>query len=286
MKYFLIILFLFSLLAAEGGVSRGRADFLIVANPSNLSLFDQSKQSLSLADKAAFLPGAPFQIIDVSANLGSELDYALKFSYNNTVYYASTDDKGALSGVSKADCRLIKNAALLNDTVRISKANRATLAGPSGKTPLTPDDILVRLFSSNNQAYVKLMGKKSLFGFCALPNDAFAPVKSAPVNVTTSVILPNEWNSITERLTNANQTYQAFFGHFNKVTGQEKSVPSWSWQQRDGRVSCRMNGPRLTLEELKESTEYIVRDIENIFIGKNMSVRYQDNEITVEPRNL
>ncbi|MFH0920674.1 MAG: hypothetical protein V1913_09950 [Fibrobacterota bacterium] len=262
-----------------------RADFFVVTDPNGLSLFDATKSPLAAADKAHFLPGSPLQVIDAEATLGSELDSALKFSLDGTIYYLAKAGKDAYVGSkSKNNFKAYKNCPLLNDTIRVTRACLTITAPAVGKVALTQNDILVRIFSAAGQTYVKRTGPSPCYGLCMLPANAFEPVKTVSTVPAQATVTAGELQSIMERLRAANESYRAFFSHFSRLTGQDRSIPAWAWEQQEGRVRCTLKGPRAYAEQLKESTQYIVRDLENIFIGKTVDVLLQGGKITISPR--
>ena len=266
-----------------------RADFLVFKDPSGLNILDKYQEPLSKTGKAVLPPYGLLQIIDTAALLGDQITAAVKFSFAGNIYFVMKDGKGGFTGdKGKENRKLLKGCLLLDDTVEILKDKAVAFSQEdplSGRREfLSKGEAVVRLFQYRNQYGVMLKGAKPRYGFCGpMPAGAWRKIKKAEIKAIAS-IAQGEFDRIVERLSSANESYRAIFGYFNKQTGDEKSIPAWAWERSTGEVRCVLKGPRFYPEELKGSTQYIVRDLENIFIGKAVAVTAQDDEILISPR--
>jgi hypothetical protein len=266
-----------------------RADFLVFKDPSGLSLLDKYQERLSKKAMAAFVPLCPLRIIDTAVLLSDQITPALKFGFKGEIFFLLKDGKSGFVGDKGAtNWKSFKGCPMTGDTVEIVKDKVISFSREfppaGGKEFLRKGETVVRLFQVRNQYGILKQVPGARYGFSGpMPAGAWLAIKKTEVRVDVSIDA-GEYHKIAERLAAANASYRAFFNRFNQITGEARSTPSWSWEKSAGEVRCVLNGPAANGEALKASTQYIARDLENIFIGKPVDVSLTDNRIFVRPR--
>jgi hypothetical protein len=282
---FLIFTFAFSF-------SQKTADFLILEKPQNYTILDQYQQPVPESGRNSFAPGTPLQIISSDDMLGDQITHALQGSFDGKTWYLQKDDAGKLAGLdAKENLHVYKGCEIGSDTIEIIKdkaiafSDIAPVAG-AGAHFLNRQEKVVRIFRNRDQWCVKRLGQNARFGWASFSKTgAWRRVVSAaaPADTGISGYLQNR---LVERFRTANDTYRQYFQHFNSVTGKDKTVPVWQWDLQQGKiVHFFLNAPYRTGSELDESTRYLVRDLENMLIGRHYDVVCEKGDIIVRPKD-
>jgi hypothetical protein len=269
--------------------SQKTADFLVLEQPARFTILNQYQQPLSARERAALVPGTPLQIINPEETLGDQITRALQGSFDNRTWFLQKDDSGNLLGGSENNgVRTYKGCSLAYDTVDIlkDKAVRFSekIASGSGPQFLKKGESVIRIFQYRDQWYVRRGQGAGSFGWSSFfdPSAWHRAVAAAVADTGISNYLQDR---IIERFRNANTTYRRYFSHFNTITGREKAVPQWQWDfTQAGTIHFFLNAPYRTGSQLDESTRYLVRDLENMLIGKQYDVACEKGDITLKPK--
>lgn len=262
------------------------ADFLILGNPQVYTILNKYEQSLTASEKELFRPFSPLQIVNKDYTLGDGITSALKFRFCQDVYFILKDDDGNLIGDKKNPYRQVfRKCKIIEDTVRIKK-DRAILL--SQKYPSTgrriylrQGNLTIRLFKYQNYYCVKYVGQKTVYGWCSL-SDKSAWRREIQVKKVDKTLKSELQNRIIARINTANNTYKQYFECFNSITNKQKSIPQWRCAYNDDILRCTLTNPYKDSDQLEESAQYLIRDLENIVIGKPFDVHYQKGEITIK----
>lgn len=268
------------------------ADFLILEKPQKCTILDQYQQPVPEAGRGAFVPGTPLQIISADDLLGDQVTHALQGAFDGKTWYLQKDDAGNLSAGAdaKEKPRVFKGCEIGLDTVEIVRDNSVAFSEftpGSGRVYLKKQETVVRIFRNRDQWYIRRQsGHTVRYGWSAFSSSGGTwrrvVAASAPADTGISDYLQNR---IIERFRTANDTYRQYFGHFNTVTGNEKTLPVWKWEPAQAKsIHFFLNAPYRTGSQLDESTRYLVRDIENMLIGKQYDVVCEKGDIVVRPR--
>jgi hypothetical protein len=284
---------LFLIFAFAFSFSQKTADFLVLESPQKYKILDQYQQSLSESGRAAFAAGTPLQIINSDDVLGDQITHALQGSFDGKTWYLQKDDAGNLSaGADAKENRYVyKGCEIGQDTVEVLKDKAIALSeiGAAGSGPLflSRQERVTRIFRYGNQWYLRRPGRNARYGWSSFSNSGAwrRVIAAAAAGVDTGISDYLE-GRLVERFRNANDTYRQYFQHFNAVTGRDKTIPVWRWDLEPGKViHFVLNAPYQTGSELDESTRYLVRDLENMLIGKQYDVVCEKGDITVKPKN-
>jgi hypothetical protein len=263
----------------------GNPEFIVLPSPENFSLLDQYEQQLSVRDKKQLGVDFAVQLINRDDLLGDQITHAIRCSFSGTIYFLLKDDRGQPAGTSPdVAVRSFRNCRSINDTMIVRDA--AELLGLSSKhrTALTKGTLIYRIFQYNGDYFCRLLpGPPYVSGWCNGPFKAVArttdKVDNAAMVMTTELK-----NKLITRIRSANDSYRVFFEYFNKSTGQQKAVPSWAVAEKGNNLICELSNPYKNTDELGESTRYLVRDLENLLIGKQFQVEYAAGQIQILPK--
>jgi hypothetical protein len=263
------------------------ADFLILDAPSKYTILNQYQQPLSESQAADFVPNTPVRIVNNNELLGDQFTHALTGLVDDKTCYIQKDEKGNLLGGS---ANVIRQCEIIGDTVLVVKDKAVPFyAGKNRSLPagyLGAQESVIRIFRLGGLYFVKHNNQKTQYGWAdfsanvAWKHSAVAAV--AAVDPGFAVMLTDK---IVDRFKKANESYRVYFDHFNKVTGSEKVIPAWQCEITGSIVHCTLNNPYKNGTQLDESTQYLVRDLENILIGKQYDVVADKGEITVKPKS-
>jgi hypothetical protein len=269
--------------------SQPTADFLILSQPRDYTILNQYQQPITDAEKKLFVANAPLQIVNDNEILGDQLTRALRFAFDGRTWFIQKDETGNFLGDKGKQFRqVLKKCVIIADTVQI-QADRAVSFSekyPPGLESvwLKKGELVVRLFSCGGSCCVKRPGAKTEYGWGRFGAKTgwkrLEQGAEKPQGLTGMLT-----ERIIDRFKAVNQTYAEYFSHFDKLTGQEKTVPAWRCEAKGGEVHCSLNAPYASSSQLDESTQYLVRDLENVLIGKQCDVLYEKGEIFIKPKN-
>jgi len=87
---------------------------------------------------------------------------------------------------------------------------------------------------------------------------------------------------IRSRIGEVNRTWSDLFDHFNQETRETRSPPSWSIESSSTSITCTLIGS--DPDRLRQSTLYLLKDIENIVLGSGLAVSHVHDRITIQVR--
>lgn len=289
-KIVVAILILLTLLFVTPNIlAQEKATFIISGKPQVYTILNKYEQSLTDSERELFRPFSPLQLINEEYTLGDEITSALKARFNGDIYFLLKDDNGKLVGGKKDPYRhTFRNCRIIEDTIRIVKDRSVLLSqkypAKGNRVYMARNALVVRLFKHQKYYCVKYIGRKIMYGWCALSDkSAWRPVIHAK-KVDTA--LKSELvERIIERIKSANEMYDQYFQRFNEITGEKKSVPKWRYTYSDESIHCTLTNPYKDSDQLEESNQYLVQDIENLLLGKPFNVHYRNGEILIQLRD-
>lgn len=274
------ILFVFPVMAGK------TADFVIISTPAKLSIFNQFEQALTEKELNSFATNTPFEIVNRKETLGDQITDAMRCKNQGSTFYILLDNKGAFKNApTSLYQKFYTKCTVLYDTVQLKRETKISDKYPSGSTTRVckPDQILVRIFQQSGFYYV-FVPQMDLYGWIAA-NPSLFKTKEKISKIDNTFSVADIEHIVLTRLTAANQDYQAYFGYFNTLTQQDKSIPIWKLENDGKRLHCKLSGssPQVA-RQLQQSTRYIVQDIEQMLLGKPFAVQYSSDEITITLR--
>jgi hypothetical protein len=268
--------------------ARESADFLIVPQPRDYTIYNQYQQPVTDVEKTRFAENIPAQIENSNELLGDQITHAVKFLFDGKPWFLQKDESGNFSGSGRnLHPQTYRKCEIIDDTVAAAEDHAVSFSekGPSarGSDFLRKGEVVVRVFSYGSSFYAKRGFANPVYGWC------MASRTSAWKAIATAESAHNAFGSfssdqIVKRFTEANKTYREYFEHFNAFTRQEKTVPAWLCVVQGNQVRCTLNMPYRETSQLDESTRCLVRDVENTLIGKGYEVITDKGEVIVRPR--
>ncbi len=293
MKNIWIVFFAFFVFNIAAAQVEQRTDFLIIENPAELLIYNKYQQSVQLKDKLKFISYIPLQILNEDELLSDQITPALKFKLQNEIYFLIKDNQGKIiNRDSNGYNKIFKNCAIINDTVQIL-ADRAVLISqtpawqPSSKNKrfyLKKDDYLLRLFKKKNAYYVLKLGNDVQYGWCQFRKNRSWRILEKDADGKNKLIPPYIREKITARIESANQTYSDYFKYFNQRLNRQKEIPRWVMEIEDNQIKCNLEND-FYMQKLTESARYLIHDLENILLGTNIALNYENGVIIIQVKN-
>ncbi|MDO5575726.1 MAG: hypothetical protein Q4F84_01490 [Fibrobacter sp.] len=256
------------------------ADFLILSSPSDLTILNHFEQTVSADEKKQIiLPYSPLQIIEKNTTLGDQITEALRFEYKGKTWFIQKNEKGNFAGLKQGYQKTFQKCELINDTVTLTKSIRIYEQYPSsGKFSTVSPGSVERVFKFQNCYYVYSFENPQKYGWYSGASSVFEKKKT----VSKSSLIQSDFvNRIESRLKTINEMYTGFFGHFNDITNQQKSIPVWTTEKSGSVIKCKLVGSVEIVDQLEMSTQYVVQEIRQILAGKPYMADYQNGEIII-----
>ncbi len=268
--------------------SQKSADFAILSQPRDYTILNQYQQPLSDAEKKSLGVNLPAQIENDDELLGDQITHALRFDFDGRTWFLQKDEAGNLIGDRGKQFRqMFRKCTVLGDTLLITEDRAVPFSEkfpPAGQgKSLGKGEAVVRIFSTGQFVYVKRGDARAEYGWCSFARrSAWKAVEHAVEK--PQALTGHLSDQIVRRFAEANKVYKEYFDHFNEFTHQEKTVPAWQCEASGNEVRCTLNLPYRNSSQLEESTQYLVRDVENMLIGKHYEVVGGKGEILVKPK--
>jgi hypothetical protein len=275
------------LLAATAVFGAARADFLIVEDPSALSVLDGYEQTLDAVGRKALLPYAPFEIVERRVTLGDRITEAMRCRYRGETCYLLRDENGKLLGLSRCGYyKKFSGTRVPGDTVVVTRDKAVSLARryPAAGTSeyLDRGDQVVRVFAYGNRLYVRVVGHDARYGWCArAAARGWEPLAASAKR--EAVLTEALAGRIIDRFSAANEAYAEYFSHFNAVTGTTRPIPRWESGREDNRLRFTLARGADSGQRLQRSTAVLIGDVRNLLLGKPFAVEQNNETIMVRP---
>jgi hypothetical protein len=277
---------------AAAVIAKDGADFIIIASPPEYVIYNQYEQPLSGDEKAVFAPYSPFRIVQKDMMLGDQITHALKFAFQQRMYYLLKNDDGKFTGEKSSSGRkIIRDVEPKEDTIE-SMATGLTMVSGEGRVIAVPKGTrMERIFRSGPRYYCSAIFGRTTYGWSSLePRYAWRNVDKgisggipAQADTGLSEMLRQR---ILKRFASANESYKAFFNHFNSLSNDERAVPAWFCEKNGSRMACRLTGSSLNCNQLSESIKVLEQDIGNLLSGTGFKESGVNGAIVIEKRGI
>lgn len=261
-----------------------QSDFLIITNPDKLSLLNQYEQPLSISEKKDLLPYMPFMIVNRKEILGDQITEVVRCRNLGNTYFLIKKDDGGFVSTANVTFQKINGCTILNDTAEVIKSFTLSQKFPLKgiETSISKGETVIRIFQNGTNIYLLTLGKQQQYGWCTTPG-VLQKIKK-----TEKILKPADISDISlniqRKIDNTNELYNAYFGYFNQLTNQQKSIPYWEMTKETDGIHCTLKGSQSTIQQMQSSTNYIVQDIEQLLLGKPFSVTRSGNQIIIVQR--
>lgn len=259
---------LLSLLIATGpggASSQPRGDVILAERMDLLQLYNKYQQHLTPQERASLIPFTPLRVVKDHDLLGDGFTPCVDVEIGGAPFYlvGGVEDAGRAGFLET-----YHNAVLFNDTIEVLRARALTLASVARPTsiPVLKGERFLRLFQEGKRTYVRRVGLPVLYGWIALAAGSgrdwqvLVPTASAGTGLSPEVL-----DRIRAHLGETNEVLRKLFAFFNARTGEQKPSPHWELEGADDDVRCVLYNGRG--ESFQQSTQYLVRDLEDILLG-------------------
>ncbi len=264
------------------------ADFLIVENPSELSIYNKYQQSISSQIQKQLALFAPFRIVEEDEVLSDQISHASRVIFDDNIYFLIKDEEGDYILDKNEYFRIFKNCKLLGDTIKVLRKRRVFIFSKpeyfdrkSKHIYLDENQHCIRIFKYKNLFYVKVPGDSMIYGWTQLPRSGWELCHESAIMLVA--IPDNLISRLKIRIDSANQDYENFFNYFNKKYDQENVIPYWNLKISNYEIHGTLNDPSLA-NKLKNSNRYLMQDIDNIFLGSNFVLTFSDSMFFINSR--
>jgi hypothetical protein len=263
------------------------ANFLLVRNLRGLTILDRFQQQLSPTALKSLGANVPFRVVKLNETLGDELTQAHRVLYQGEPYLLVLNSAGELPG-EPGNVDTLKKCVVLDDTIRVRQDRALKLLETAKKqasgVAVQKDDRLVRRFKYKDFYYLRRAGARPLSGWSLLkPESAWELVKAVAQTPEKSGLGTLLIDRIHGRISQVNTSYRQYFGHFNSQAGRARIVPSWECRPVGDGLECVWHGDPETFRGLTASTGVLVKDLENILLGKPFAVVLKNMIIAIQP---
>lgn len=281
-RFALVFFFISGLLYSSAWSS----DYILLSSPRQFIIYNQYEQPLSTQEYAQLLPGIPLRIIDRSVKLGDQITIACKAEMSGRTCFI-------LAGSSQPDGEIALNRQIISGCTTID--DTMTVATPSALSLLSPTnqrgscikgERVIRAFERSGRFYVLFIKQKRYFWCTASANaDPFGKIINDETGseLVSETLDPKIHDQLITRMEGANNAMEALFGHFNKTTNTDRSIPRWTLLEQGAELVWTLNNPYRTSGALFASTRYLVSDLEGVLLGKHHTVKFYNGTITVAP---
>jgi len=287
----IIILIINIILLSSIQAAAQKADFLIVENPSGLIIYNKYQQNISADVLDKFNLYTPFMIINSDELLSDQISRASRVEYNNRIMfilkgeddqYLQTDEAGYI--------RQFNNCTLIGDTIKIIRENRISIFPrpewfnqSKQKQYLEKDQYYIRIFRYGNLYYLKLIEDNPVYGWSQLSDkrswEISETIPDRPASIPEKLIF-----QLRVRMESANEDYENYFTYFNNKYDKSLAIPKWELHIEDDKIEMKLNNPDMA-ENLKNSNRYLMQDIDNIFLGSEITPVFSDSIFSISISN-
>jgi len=268
--------------------ARESGDFLILPQPRDYTIYNQYQQPVTDAEKTQFATNIPAQIENSNELLGDQITHALKFLFDGKPWFLQKDESGNFAGTGQnLRPQAYRKCEIVDDTVSVAEDHAVSFSekGPLVRSSdfVRKGEVVERIFSFGSAFYSKRGTARPVYGWCTASRaSAWKPIAIA--ESIQDVFGSFSSDQVVRRFTEANKIYREYFDHFNAFTKQEKTVPAWQCVVQGNQVRCTLNMPYRETSQLDESTRCLVREVENMLIGKGYEVIANKGDVIVRPR--
>jgi hypothetical protein len=286
---YVLLYLVFNIVIAHAQSQTGTSDVLFVQEIGALQILNKYQQKPS-PDELKELPrDAPIVIVQARTTLGDSYTPCMKVKIEGDTYYLLTNSRGEPLNLDKALLRKwYRSKRIANELVEIVGKKKYFVLSfdRSKKYVFERNRDLTWIFSDGNDAYVRIPGIPSRYGWIALrfnQEGSLWRIKhpERPQQVDEQAIV---FNRIVEKVEQTNKTTASLFAFFNRQTGRRKAAPRWIVSTDNGRLKCEFSSAFGTAP-FQGSARMFADELRTILIGSEYRLQTTDGmmEISRQP---
>ncbi len=270
--FFLLFIFpVFSITAQQSKT----ANFIVVNNPSSLTVFNKYQQRLSSDQLKLFPAGIPLQILKDNDLLSDGYSKAIKVSFENNIYFIIKNDN--LKSLSESIS--YKNVKLFSDTVEVTVSNKIFFNSRNQSESsdfLDKGTRLLRVFRDGQFYYARKLNSGNQFGWIpSNKNYLVKPLLQKTANSDKSGISNFLFSNAEKKITAINEKLEKLYSIYNQKESRNISVPNLTLETQDRKLICRFQN--LTENNAFSATQkYIQNELEIVFLGSGYKISKTD----------
>ncbi len=261
-------------------------EFLIVERPARLHVLNGYQQGLTPRD--SLTPFVPMRILRDRDLLGDGFIPCMSVEIYGRPYYLVRGKDGLLAGQGQAGrVERVSGRLLESDTIRVLRGGTLRLASPGGGggRQLGGGELLVRLFISRGETYVRSPGMSPAFGWVTLPAGSegtlWGPIRLPLTGGSAKAARVRD--SIQAILARMNGAISSLFRFFNQQEGKNRLAPQWQLRVSGDSLLCTLIGGSPE-NEYPQSTLYLSKDLEIALLGTDLEVVQFPGGFEIRPK--
>jgi|GEM_PF-6341781 len=232
LRIFLFILFTLLSQNLLYSQTEDKADFLLIENPVNLTIYNRYQQTLTEKEKLEFEHFTPFLVVESYGSFGDGLRNYIKAEYKGIDYFILAEKEfEPVNSKSAGKIVLLKNKSVIRDTVIIISNNKMTQRLPNSRevANLQSGERLYRVFKDVSEYYVYNLndGKYGWVKFASFPEKKFWS-KEGEVYTAQGMGYLETLSKIDTRVEEYNKVILALYQHFNEKKQTNLATPYWA----------------------------------------------------------
>jgi len=250
-------------------------------------VYNKYQQESTAQDLHSLRPFAPIRILKPDDLFGDGFTRCMQVEISGEIYYLLKGKNGTLSNSGPLGFEeTFSNTTTLLDTAEIL-SGRSIRLSPINSTPryLPPGQRVVRIFQHRNATYCRTLSSPPAYGWVDFSGERegrdwsiLRQVTSTPDAIPRAIV-----QKVQARLDEANAVLGRLFTYFNSETRQQKEPPQWKVESSAKAIACTLGGTA-TPGQFQQSTDYLVKDIEDIVLGAQLSLTHAPGRINIRLR--
>ncbi len=225
-KAFLLIILIPAVFIGRAFPGTWGRDFLLVANPEALIIYNSFDQKLDSERKSAFGAYAPFEILGNEKMLSDNFTPVIPVRLLNREYFVMVDETGSpVAGTELPVWQRVQDTRALADTLMVTGTNDLQLVRQDGEQRVLPAGTKVlRVFSLGARYYVRGLAAGSEYGWVDEPYDGWhpAPPKAAE---DTGPGADDVSQELARRTLQINHKLDKIYEYLSSESGSSRSAP-------------------------------------------------------------
>lgn len=263
------------------------ADFLVVGRGEHLLVYNKYQQQATAQERQVLTPLVPMKVLNADGVLSDGFTRCMQVEVRGQVLFLLKDKEGKLVHSAPLGVeQMFRNATLITDTVEVLRGKSLRIVPLSSSPQYLPaGGKIARIFRHQKGTYCGTLDSPPVFGFVdfakaregkdwRVVRKTVAALDSIPAGVLRNV---------ESRIAAVNDLLARLFAHFNKETHEQREAPRWRLVSSATAISCTLltTSPA---EHFQQSTQYLVKDLENIALGANLEVTHAPQKIDMRLR--
>lgn len=264
-----------------------KSDFLVIEHAERLVVYNRYQQAASEVERSVFARYVPMRILNADDYLSDGFTRCMKVEVEGETFFLLKNSDGTLLSTGPLGFReTYRNATILADTIQILTERSIRFSPVDAKSRALPAETLILcVFRYERGTYCKVFVGPVMFGWID-----FAGAKEGrdwkrigDDLLARGPIPRSTVDRIRAKTGEVNDLFERLFKHFNGLAGVGKTAPQWSVQSSDTSIVCELRHAGRP-DDFRESTIYLVKDLENIVLGTGLQVTHVPGRIDIVQR--